>query len=939
MSKIRIITSLIFALISATQSISQGGLHEKTDWKIIKTPAIDVIYAPGMQKQASRVAAIINYQAKNNMGSIGEKSCHKVPMLIRNNTVVPNGYVGLAPHRSELYATPPEDINLLGSVAWLDLLAIHEFRHVQQNYNSRRGVTAISSIINGQQGWAGMSLLAIPRWFSEGDAVIAETAMTSGGRGRTPSFSALQRALARDGVKYNYQKASNGSFDELVPNRYPLGYMMLTYLRNQFGNEESRDAFHGGAKFYRPYPYSTAMKKEVGLTTTKLYNRAWDYYQERWAAEVKNLDLTKTKLKSPKTKVATFFSYPQYDKNGDIIAYRQSNKETASIVRLERNKVEHVTTVGSSLSDYFHHANGILTWTELSLDPRRVNTNYSDIIVYDMENDLKSQITSKGKFFSPALSPEGDRVAAVHIGADQAVSIKVLGIDGSEQSSYDLAEDLYAFNPTWTPDGREIVFIRKELSRLQLVAVDVSKGKVKELGPQTSHVISAPRVVGEYVYFSASFSQIDNIYRVPLDGNGQLQQVTSVPIGALQPAVSSDGESLLMIETISRGTEVTELKLDTSNQRSSYDIVEPAEQEWMDLVSADFEGGDFLADIDVPQYEEGDYKGFVSGLSLHSWGLAPSASEIAANLQWNNLLDDLSLATTVGFNYNENTPSLSTNLRIARYYPIFDFDLTHGLRSTTIMDQGTTNTLDFNETSLEGSVTLPWTWIQGNYSTDLRLKTGVSRRLNTNRRIDMQEFEDVSFNRSTSSIRFRKLRRTALQNTRSRFGIDLLANYTNDLREDGDQTIRTRALVYLPGISTNHSLRFNAEFQEEPLTNRFQISDVFQYARGYGVPRSDEVFRVSADYMFPLFYPDFGIAGITYFRRLRLNLFYDYSEARLAGISNVTVQQSTGAELIFDTSFLNLLPISYGLRYSQRLNDFGSQAKGGDFGFFLNQTF
>ena len=55
------------------------------------------------------------------------KSLNKKPrpitILLQNQGVISNGFVQLAPRRSEFYTTPPQNLDFNG-------LAIHELRHV-----------------------------------------------------------------------------------------------------------------------------------------------------------------------------------------------------------------------------------------------------------------------------------------------------------------------------------------------------------------------------------------------------------------------------------------------------------------------------------------------------------------------------------------------------------------------------------------------------------------------------------------------------------------------------------------------------------------------------------------------------------------------------------------------------------------------------------------
>ena len=104
-----------------------GGHPIGLDWQILTSDAVRVIYPKGMEPQAQRTANLINYMEQNNKRSVGDKK-HRFDLVLRNQTTNPNGYVSLAPFRSEFFCTPPQNNLLLGSNDWMDELAIHEYR-------------------------------------------------------------------------------------------------------------------------------------------------------------------------------------------------------------------------------------------------------------------------------------------------------------------------------------------------------------------------------------------------------------------------------------------------------------------------------------------------------------------------------------------------------------------------------------------------------------------------------------------------------------------------------------------------------------------------------------------------------------------------------------------------------------------------------------------
>jgi hypothetical protein len=83
------------------------------------------------------------------------------------------------------------------------------------------------------------------------------------------------------------------------------------------------------------------------------------------------------------------------------------------------------------------------------------------------------------------------------------------------------------------------------------------------------------------------------------------------------------------------------------------------------------------------------------------------------------------------------------------------------------------------------------------------------------------------------------------------------------------------------------------------------------------------MWRWSANYQLPLFYPDWGIGDVIYFLRIRTNLYFDYTGAKDFFSNNATYNgkfRSYGSEIYFDTNWWNQLPISFGIRYSRLMD-------------------
>jgi len=371
---------------------------------------------------------------------------------------------------------------------WLDVLAIHEYRHVQQNLNGLRGLTKFFYFLAGEGAWAGFHIISVPNWYSEGDAVVAETALTNSGRGRSPFFSLEQRALAYAGKNYSYQKNRNGSYKDMLPDHYRLGYMMLTKARKEGGNEMNK-TIHNQASAYEGiiYPFSKATKRNLGMSTKQLYDAAWADKKQDWEKELEQTELIPTtRLRDKNKKTVTNYDYPRVLPDGNIVVRKRSFKKTTNIYLLKGNEEKKLTTVGISADSYMSYGGGYLAWTESAVDIRRGNKDFSDVLLYNIEKDKRIRLTKKTKYFSPAVSPDGKMVAAIHISPQQENRIHILDVNtGHILRKLDNPSNYPLSRAVWTEDSNSIVSIAKENSKLALVKFDFSGNTITVLSPWT----------------------------------------------------------------------------------------------------------------------------------------------------------------------------------------------------------------------------------------------------------------------------------------------------------------------------------------------------------------------------------------------------------------------------------------------------------------------
>ncbi|MGO3307580.1 MAG: hypothetical protein ACTILG_13045, partial [Sphingobacterium sp.] len=174
------ITLIITTLSSFSQIIDDEQSHPSIDWKQIDHENYQLIFPAEMEEVAQRLAADLPYYILRNDEYFRIKS-KKTSIILQGNHLAQNGFVQLAPRKSELF---PVASATADNQSWLPNLAIHELRHIAQ-FDKMTGKMKRPFLEQLAFALYGLNL---PAWYFEGDAVLSETLNSTGGRGRLPSW-------------------------------------------------------------------------------------------------------------------------------------------------------------------------------------------------------------------------------------------------------------------------------------------------------------------------------------------------------------------------------------------------------------------------------------------------------------------------------------------------------------------------------------------------------------------------------------------------------------------------------------------------------------------------------------------------------------------------------------------------------------------------------
>ncbi|HEY2582686.1 MAG TPA: hypothetical protein VGI43_12810 [Mucilaginibacter sp.] len=916
--------SLLLLLFTATATITThaqefGGNPPSIKWLQINTPAAKVIFPIGLDSAGLRVANIVQQMNKAIQPTIGFKQ-KQISILLQNQTTIANAYVGLAPFRSEFYLTPEQNSFDIGSLPWPEQLAIHEFRHVQQYNNFNVGFSHILKMIFGEGGQALANDVAIPNWFFEGDAVFNETHVSEQGRGRLPFFLNGYRALWAADKDYSYMKLRNGSYRDYIPDWYPLGYMMVSYGREKYGDDFWKKVTHDAAAYKGVfYPLQKAIQRYSGENFTQFSNDGFNHYKQIFSA---GQSVSQSFGNSSISKHQHFIAdreYPAYVNDSTMI-YMKSTYDHLPVFVIKTGEHERNIRVRDlSLDTYFAYYNGKIVYASHRPDLRWNYRDYSELVILDVKTGREHRITKNTKYFSPDFSPDGKTVVAVEEGVNGKCNIHLLkAADGKPISVIPNKKNLFYTYPKFYGSEQLISAVRNERGKMSLALIDIKTGNTKYLLPFSFQPVVFPLVKNDTVYFSATSGINDRLFALSIHSL-KLYELTAYnlnkSVGNYEPAISD--KKFAWVGFTAFGYQLNEVTKKDMQWTLMSDNQLPGDLPDFGIVSLKRDSStDLLSRVSNDSLTITKYHKSHHLLNFHS--LIPNFNDpnYTLSLAGENVLN--TLQSNLSFTYNSDEG-----------YKQFGFDAIYGALFPYISG-GADYTLDrralykgnnvyWNETSLHGGLQLPLNFTRGKHSTFLQIGSDLYYSQTAFQPAYKDVFQNTSYTYSNNYISFSNAIQQAKQNIFPRLAQTISLNYKTAISGIDANQFLASGYFYFPGITINQNLVFNLAHQQKNKNEVINFSNDFPFSRGYVAENLDNMNKAGINYHFPIAYPDAVLANTIYFLRIRGNAFYDFTNVKdyySDGSPFKGTFRSTGAELYFDTKIFNQGSVSFGFRYS-----------------------
>lgn len=908
----KILLSILLFLFTITAFAQQfGGNPSNIRWRQINTDTVRIIFPEGLNEEALRVSSIVHELQKSHSGTIGEK-LKKINIVLQNQNTVSNAYVALGPFRSEFFMFAPQNSFELGSLNWADNLSLHEYRHVQQYNNFDVGWSKVVGTLFGQQGRALANAAAIPDWFFEGDAVFNETSLSKQGRGRLPYFFNGYSSLSNQKKRYSYEKLRNGSFKNFVPNHYPLGYMLVGYGREKYGADFWKKVTRDAAGF-KPfiYPFQHAISKYSNKPFKKFVRDAFDFYEQKWKQQKSTPFQLLTTL--PENTV-TNYQYPYWDENGNLIVLKSSNKQIPAFYLILPDGTEQKIAVRDISNDnYFSYNHGKIVYNAYRADNRWGYREYSDIKILDLETEKLKKITKKGRYFSPDIAHNGQKIVAVEMATNMSSNMVTMNMNGEVLFRKKIEKGNIFTYPKFSYNDQHIyVTARNEKGLMALLKIEERTGKETIVLPYANRIIGLPTVHGDTVLFTSSFTGSDEAWAY-VESKNETFRLAVNTTGLYHPTYHSDSGKLIAANFSADGFRLIAIK----EKDLLWQKVNEKENALPDLflpVALQQENNATLQNMHSRNFAISKYSKGYNLFNFHSIRPNFDDPEISLTLLGENVLNTFQSELSYTYNRNETSHSIGFNAIYGGSYVQPVVGINQAFSRNVVYNTDTSFT--YNEFNAKIGLRLPINFSSGMHYTYLTLNTSINNQLVQWQGTGKELLKNQRFFYMQHSINFTNSIQLARQHIYPHFAQSVLLQYRNIVEKYTAHQFLASGVLYLPGILPTHNIVFSAAWQSRDTLGQYSFANNFPFSRGYNGFNFPRMWRFGSNYHFPLIYPDWGFGGIVYFKRLRANAFYDYSVIKSLRTGNSFSFSTIGGELFFDTRWWNQQEVTFGVRYS-----------------------
>jgi Tol biopolymer transport system component len=563
--------SALLLLLAWAHPAAAASYPPHLKFQTLSSERVSVHFHQGLESQARRTVSLateilVAYERwyGQSMGRV-----HVVLVDVQDD---PNGFATPVPFPLVTIRTvAPDGTDSFGNhEGWLRLVLTHELAHLV-HLEQAHGLWRVGRDVLGRAPYLFPNTLSMS-WVIEGLATYEETERTAFGRGRNPDSQMVVRMAALDD-RFPTEDQAIYALDAWPGGQTPyiFGEEFLRWLSEGSGKDILPRWARQHSQQVIPFLDGRTSKKVTGTGLHEQW-RAWEKHvrvEAQREAEVRGAaGLTPSRAL---TERGIRQRSPRFDPRGRWIAYFSGTLSLFPELRLIRpdgtgDRALVLRNGGSGLS-----------WApdgcEIVYDEAQVYGTFSvfgDLSAVDVESGRVRRITRGARAYDPDVSPDGGTVVFARKMGDRSDLFTVSRSGGELVPLTDSVAGVEWSGPRWSPRGDVIVAARLLPGGwLDLVRVDPETGEVRTLTHDRAKDVEPTWTPdGRSIVFRSDRDGISNLYALSL-ADHSLTRLTNVLGGAFEPSVSPDGRSLAFSDYSGRGFDLRVMSLDLDGARAA----------------------------------------------------------------------------------------------------------------------------------------------------------------------------------------------------------------------------------------------------------------------------------------------------------------------------------------------------------------------------------
>lgn len=459
---------------------------------------------------------------------------------------------------------------------WLDVLITHEFVHVVHLDTIHGLYRVANAVLGfGVLGHVTAPNLLQPRWVIEGVATTHESKYTSQGRRHSAQFDAYLRMAVLEGTFQSLDQVSSGArIWPHGTSVYLYGLHFMHYISARFGTDTFQDLSHIYARQFPPYGINRAIKNVTGLTFYQLWKEFKDDITLKYKAQARRIrarglrqgrrltfggEQTRYPVWGPDDEYVYFFKDDGHRQEG-FKRIRSTGGRLREGVGIGRQgadvDIEHIFDIQGVSAGTFVPGSGDVIFDLTGVYDYRYR--WSDLYRWNGGDPKKAeQLTFGARAMEPHVSPDGRTVVFRRNDVAQS-RLGFVTLDTAEISEVAPRSRVsQVYTPRWHPDGNRVAYSGWEQGGYRDILIyhrdtgdteQITEDRFVDMSPTWSPD-------GRYLVFVSDRDDVFNLYAYDTETH-QLHQVSNVLGGAFEPAISHDGTRIAYIGYTSEAFDV-----------------------------------------------------------------------------------------------------------------------------------------------------------------------------------------------------------------------------------------------------------------------------------------------------------------------------------------------------------------------------------------------